>query len=70
MPDSWLLRAACFWNHLATRSGRHQRVALIAVRLAVGGLHSGNIAGLVAALRNVGYDMVLTAGGLPEIDIT
>ena len=70
MPDIWLLRAARFWNKLATSPGLHVRVALDAVRLTVGGLRSGFVAGLVAALRDDGYGMVLTAGSLPEVNIT
>ena len=70
MADISLLRAASFWNNLATSSGLHHWVALDAVRLTVGGLRSGYVAGLVAALQDVGYDMVLTAGSLPEVDIT
>ena len=62
MADILLLRAARFWNNLATSSGLHRRVALDAVRLTV--------VGLVAALRDVGYDMILTAGSLPEVDVT
>ena len=38
--------------------------------LFVGGLRSSYVAGLEAASRDVGYDMVLTAGSLPEVDIT
>ena len=75
MPDIWLLRAARFWNNPATSSGLHYRVILDAVLLTVsslpvGGLRSGYVAGFMAALRDVGYEMVLTAGSLPVFDIT
>ena len=54
---AWLLReAAHIWN-LATSSGPHHRVALDAVRLNVGALRCSYVAGLVAALRDVGYDL-------------
>ena len=37
---------------------------------AVNGLRLGYVAGLVALLRAVGYDMILAAGRLPESDVT
>ena len=46
MPDIWLLRAACFLNNLATSSGLHHWVAIDAVRVTVGGLRSGYVAGI------------------------
>ena len=70
MPDIWLLRAARFWNNLATSSGLHHRDDIYAVRLTVGSLRSGYVAGSAAAIRGSGYDMVLTAGSLPEVDFT
>ena len=38
--------------------------------LPVGALRSGYVADFMAALRDVGYDMVLTAGSLPVFNIT
>ena len=40
------------------------------MQLPVNGVRSGYVAGLVASLRVVGYDIILAAGSLPEIDVT
>ena len=70
ISDVWLLRAAGFWNSVVACPGMHRQIALDAVQLAVNGDRSGYVAGLVASLRMVGYDMILAAGSLPEIDVT
>ena len=71
MPDILLLKAARFWNSLATSSGLHHRVVLFAALLTAWGLRSGYVAGSMTALRDVGYDTAFfTAGSLPEVDIT
>ena len=70
MSGVWLLRAAGFWNSLVASSGMHRQIALDAVQLAVNGVRSGYVAGLVASLSVVGYDMILAAGSLPKIDVT
>ena len=63
MSDVLLLRAAGFWNSVVASPGMHRQIVLNAVQLAVDGERSGYEAGLVASLRVVGYDMILTAGG-------
>ena len=66
----WLQRAAGFWNSVVASPGMHRQIALDAVQLAVNGVRSAYVAGLVASLRVVGYDMILAAGSLPENDVT
>ena len=68
LSDVWL-RAAGFWNSIVASPGMHQQIALDVVQLAVSGVRSGFVAGLVAPLRIVGYDMSLVAGSLPDIDV-
>ena len=63
MSGVWLLRAAGFWNSAVASPGMHRQIAVDAVHLAVNGVRSGYVAGLVASLRAVGYDMILAAGG-------
>ena len=70
VSDVWLLRTAGFWNSVVASPGMHRQIALDAVQLAVNGIRSGYVAGLVASLRVVGYDMILAAGSLPEIEVT
>ena len=70
MSVVWLLRAVGFWNRIVASPGMHWQIALDAVQLAASGVRSGYVAGLVASLRAVGYDMILVAGSLPEIDVT
>ena len=62
--------AAGFWNSVVASPGMHRQIAVDAVQLAVNGVRSGYVAGLVASLRVVGYAMILAAGSLPEIDVT
>ena len=59
-----------FRNSVVANPGMHQQIALKAVQLAVNGVRSGYVAGLVASLRVVGYNLILAAGSLPEIDVT
>ena len=54
----------------STRRQPLLQIALDAVQLAVNGVRSGYVAGLVASLRVVGYDIILAAGSLPEIGVT
>ena len=70
MPDTKLLRAACYWNNnLATSSGLHLQVAKDDGHLTVRHLRSSCVTGLMAAVWDIGYDMVSTAGSLPEVTL-
>ena len=70
ITNVWLLRPAGFWNSVVASPGMHRQVALDAVQLAVNGVCSGYVGGLVVSLRVAGYDVILAAGSLPEIDVT
>ena len=70
MSNDWLLRAAGFWNSLEASSGMPRQLALNAGQLAVDGVCSGCVAGLVACLRAGGYEIILAAGSLPGSDVT
>ena len=65
-----LVRAAGFWNSTLAGPGMHQRIALDAVQLAVSGVRSGFVPGLVASPRIIESDMVLKSGSLPEVYVT
>ena len=68
LGHAWLLRAATFWNALATRPGFHQQLALDSVHLAVSNRASW-ASGLRHALRAVGYHLQLSVDSMPVIDL-
>ena len=70
MSDVWLLRASGFWNSMVASPGVHQQIALDAGQVAVSGVRSGFVAGLLASLRAFVYDTSLVAGSLLDIDVT
>ena len=65
---AWLLRAAMFWNVLASGQAFHKAMALDAIMLAMQ-RRACWAAGLVRSLAAVGYCMALSAGVMPVIDI-
>ena len=66
---AWLVRAACFWNALASSQGFHKRVALDAVFLALHRGASNWVSGLCHALSLVGYNLQLNTADMQDIDI-
>ena len=66
---AWLVRAAQFWNALASSQGFHKQIALDAVFLAVKQRTCNWVHGLCHALAAIGYSMQLTAGTMDSIDI-
>ena len=63
---AWLLRAAMFWNVLASGQAFHKAMALDAIMLAMQ-RRACWAAGLVRSLAAVGYCMALSAGVMPVI---
>ena len=66
---AWLVRAACFWNALASSQGFHKQVALDAVFLALHRGASNWVSGLCHALSLVGYTLQLNTAAMQNIDI-
>ena len=65
---AWLVRAACFWNALASSQGFYKQIALDAVLLALQHHASNWVRGLCQALSVVGCYMQVDLATMPHID--
>ena len=66
---AWLVRAACFWNTLASGQGFHKHLAMDAVSSAVRRRAHDWVHGLRHALSLVGYHMQLDLSAMHSVDI-
>ena len=67
---AWFIRAACFWNALASTQGFHKQIALDAVMLALHRHVRNWVHGLRHSLSVVGYNMHLDPAAMHNIDIS
>ena len=67
---AWVLRAACFWNALASTQGFHKQIALDVVMLALQGHVRIWVHGLRHSLSVVGYNMHLDPAAMHSIDVS
>ena len=67
---AWVIRAACFWNALASTQGFHKQIALDAVMLALHRHVRNWVHGLRHSLSVVGYNMHLDPAAMHNIDIS
>ena len=67
---AWVIRAACFWNALASTQGFHKQRALDAVMLALHRHVRNWVHGLRHSLLVVGFNMHLDPAAMHNIDIT
>ena len=72
LPDQWLLRAAGFWNSLASLPAGNvfRQVALDACLAAISQGHRNWAHSMFKAIRGIGYQLTIRCDDLDQIDIS